>query len=185
MLSETTVPIFVDSIKNGMTRFTYLYLDCSEPHLATISPNDNLSSPVIIIDLEAIIISGLNGEPFYEPMTIKELFYFIDESNKYVISTGYFWLNNSIIKMFIDQKLTSKHVLRIQADLFLFAVKKYSDNIDDFFQWLTPSHTDRLLAISEEETIAFREWTDLTINRAKDLHQNKIEQKRTLRTKGV
>lgn len=167
--SISHVPVFVDSTRHAhelkMTRFIYFYVEHTEPQATTyVASGDAL--PLLLVDLEGVIVSGLGGQERLDtPEAISDLFDFIDEKTPYVISANYLWLPNELLETYTGRRLSRGDVLRVYAPLFLQACAHARTpreiRLDD-----VPSDV-RAVYLSEEETRAFREWTDRTVDRVK------------------
>lgn len=163
------VPVFVDNLnyarESKMTRLSYFYVECSEPHHITYVDNNN-SLPLLLIDMEGVIMSGLGRKRLFNtPKAISELFDFIDKKTPLVVSTSYFWLPAQILNKTIKKKLSRGDVLRIYTPLFLQACAqvKVSPRI-----LLKNIPTDvRAVYFSEKESLAFKKWTDMVVDRVR------------------
>ncbi len=161
------VPVFVDNTSYArefkMTRFTYFYMECTEPHDTEILEEDDIL-PILLLDLEGIIVSGLgNRKLLNSPKRISELFDFIDEKTPYTVSAGYVWLPNSLLKNHIKRKLFRGDVVRVKSSLFLKAYANIRAPEEMDVDERSPK--TRLVYFSEKETSAFEKWTAQTINR--------------------
>lgn len=175
--SISYVPVFVDNTNYAdelaMTRLTYFYVECVEPHPVGLMDDEDVL-PILLIDLEGVIVSGLGeADRFNSPKIIRELFDYIDEQTPYVISANYIWLQNALINRFVDKRLVRGDVLRVSTPLFVHACRgaegsKGADLRDTEL-------ADKPVYYSEEETLAFKEWTDTVVDRAKKRYREQPE----------
>ena len=175
-LETTHVPIFVDSagVVDGaeMTRLTYFYVRPDETQPASFLPGAE-AFPLLLVDLEGVIVAGLGGHPFDSPAVIAALFDFIPANTPYVLTTSYFWLPQPLVRAAIGRRPARGDVLRLYAPLFLQACRAGPAAEPLTFAGVPPGVTP--LVFSAAETRAFREWTGQTIERVRQRYYSRPE----------
>jgi hypothetical protein len=171
------VPVFVDNTEfvegTEMTRFTYFYVECGEPQATSyLAGGDAL--PILLVDLEGVIVSGLGDKEFLDtPEAISELFDFIEQNTPYVVSTSYIWLPQKLLRDGIGRELSRGDVLRLYTPLFLraseYVRREQAIRFDDI------ASDVRAVYFSEGETLAFKAWTDMTVERVRKRYYSQPE----------
>jgi hypothetical protein len=177
------VPVFFDSAEfvegTEMTRFTYFYVECGEPQATSYLAGDD-ALPILLLDLEGVIVSGLGGKELLDtPEAIRELFDFIEENTPYVVSTSYIWLPQKLLQDGIGRQLSRGDVVRLYTPLFLRASQYVRTSQAIYFDDVPPDI--EAVYFSEGETLAFRAWTDMTIERVRKRYYGQPE--RNLRSR--
>ena len=177
MGSEAThVPIFVDStgVVDGveMTRCTYFYVRPGEPQATSFLPGEE-PFPLLLIDLEGVIVAGLGGRLFDSPAVIADLFNYIRTHTPYVVTTSYLWLPQQLVRDAVSGRPARGDVLRLYAPWFLQACG-YGRTAEPLAFTEVPPAV-RPLYFSAAETQAFKEWTGLTVERVRRRYHSRPE----------
>ena len=164
----------MDDIKDyknfKFTRLSYFYLNLSSPEEFNLVFSDQ-NLPIALVEMEGVIISGIRRNTvFYSASIIEELFDFIYDETSFVVSTGYIWLPNSLINFLVKDRIHRRSVLRIDFDLFAEATRNFlTPEKIEVKKW---SERETTIQLSHDETQAFSEWTEMTVERVKQRYHN-------------
>jgi hypothetical protein len=171
------VPVFVDNTayvdRLEMTRFIYFYVESTELQATTYLESDEAPA-ILLLDVEGVIVSGLGGkERLDTPEAIGELFEFFDERPPYVVTAGYLWLPNAFLETYIGNELSRGDVVRVYTALFVQACMAAGPTGELRIDKVPPDV--RPAYLSEEETVAFNEWTNRTVERVRKRYREQPE----------
>lgn len=177
------VPVFVDNTRwadeLGAVRFTYFYVERIEPEATTYLEAPDAPA-MLLMDLEGVIVSGIGGKRLLDtPEAVDELFKFIAARSSYVVTTGYMWLPDALLRRAIDARLSRGDVVRVYTPLFVQACAAVGPTKEMRLDDIPPDVQPVFLSL--DETAAFREWTGRTVERVRKRYHGRPE--KNLRTR--
>lgn len=159
--SSRNVPVFVDSVryskKTDLIRCYYFFVELDEPNLNEVVLK-NFESSLLILELEAVILGGLNNEYFEETHIIEELFDFIYDEKSLNISTAYIFLPASVLNRNKERTVQVGDVFRIGLDLFRLGQMNL-ENPERIITLCKESMMIPEVTFSSNETGSFNKWT--------------------------
>ena len=167
--NHPNVPVFVDSVryseKTDLIRCYYFFVELDEPNLNEVVLK-NFEASFLILELEAVIIEGLNNEYFEEPHIIKELFDFIYDDKSLNISTAYIFLPASLLNRNKESTVQVGDVFRIGLDLFRMGQMNL-ENPERVIALCKENIMIPEVTFSSIETGSFNKWTTDIIKKVK------------------
>ena len=168
MASSPTVPIFVDSTRPSgnaiYTRCTYFCIDCQTPQSDWSLALGGSSFPIVLLGMNGIIVSPLEGGFFTRPTQIEQLFDLIEQTDGFVVE-----VNDILVptRLLPDEKNRRGDVLRAEINFFRSAFAFRSSRLAEDKFLADRERADSHLFFSREETMVFREWEKNVIAEAK------------------
>lgn len=177
-LESIEIPVLLDDFKDfenlKMSRFTYFTIECDEPSLGWELELKEARIPICLIGLSAIAWRPID-ERFHEfknLQLIDDLFNTIEEDGNLFIESEEIWFPNYMFSKFSKNR---GDVFRVKLDLFNLAFRYQSGKIE-MKEYI--SKADRFIngiRLSEEETAAFRNWSNEQVSVAKEIYPKNKE----------
>ncbi len=175
------IPIIYDTIRNidnhKMLRCNYFSVQTDEPlpnwHLGI----NNESYPILLLNLEAIIIGAPKSpELFRNPLDIDDMYNSIEENTDLFVDINDIWIPQDWFKL---GNFIPGSVFRISQKLFTSCWKYRNDQIDvnEFISSFNEKE-DGIISFSEDESAVYNEWTKLQIQQSQEIYrqnQNKLK----------
>ena len=173
--SNRDVPVVVDDVKRipdfRMTRFIYFSVACDEPAPGWTLTLRELELPFLLLGLSGIVLSppGDRSE-FLEPADFDSLVDMIEKHAHLYLDINDIWLPNDSLPA--DRAIRGA-VYRIGQELFADAFEFRNDLVSDkAFSAISKDRREQV-SYSEQETRAFRLWTQQQIAGAKANYEEK------------
>ncbi len=166
-----TVPVMVDDSKDlsefQMTRVTYFYVESLEPSDRILFDAGRLEFPVISLEFTGIVYKPLDLSEFFDtPELIEDYFQGVEKSESLYVDSDNLWIPNRLF----PSKPHRGEVYRMRSRLF---IRIYSLCRDDAFldhRAVNLSASAGDILFSEDETRAFKRWTDGIVKGAVDAY---------------
>ena len=173
MLNKTLrqgIPVIVDAIKTHesfpMVRCNYLSVECDFPNPRWTIGIGGEDLPFMMLGLVGIITRPIGAETFYNINLIENLYNKIEDEAGLFIEVDDIWLPMLLLHSAkIEPELGD--VYRIDSDVFTEAFAFREGRIDQETFLSQIKQIERPLVLSAEETVVFKQWRGLQIQKAK------------------
>jgi len=169
-----SIPVIIDDVKYyekfKMTRCVYYNVESDLPSPNWVLDHDRKRIPLYIYNLSGIIYKPFGKKIYFNTSDlIKDYFRKIDKIENIYIDMNDIWLPNKFFSKYIRGS-----VYRIKEKLFLkaYMFREGRISLEDFLD-ICDAMSEKMVFYSEEETRAFKEWSDHQIDDAKKLYQKR------------
>lgn len=177
------VPVMVDSVKDlipPVTRCVYFTIESVLPESASFLRIDDIDVPFFMLGLSGVICQpdGRTSR-FTDPDQIDNLFNLIESVSGLVVGISDILLPTDVF--FKEADLPKRgEVYRIEHELMQVFYMFRSERIDYDRFYQECSTRKEMIEISDEETIAFKKWSEQHVALAKKAHDSLIAEKMAL-----
>ncbi|TAJ13759.1 hypothetical protein DMA11_07850 [Marinilabiliaceae bacterium JC017] len=178
------VPVITDVVReiDGiiMMRCSYFSINSYDSLFGWNLQIRQLRLPILLLNLEAIIIGGPHGNGFNNPNDISAMYDSIEEEGNLFVDINDIWIP---LTWFSEEEMPEEiipqgRVYRIPSNLFNLCWQFRNDRIDvNELPELTP---EEQLRHSDEETQFFAEWTNTQVEESRTAYQQNREDGLTL-----
>lgn len=164
---QPDVPILIETPSRSffpMVRCHYISVECDDPRPGWALEVDGLSMPFLMLNLVGIVHQPLGAARFNTFNLIDQLFERIEEQASLSLNFEDIWLPSFLFQT----QLGVGDVYRLGIDLFIVAYQ-FRDGRrtqEDFETHCKELH--REIVISEDETRAFKGWTEEQVSSARN-----------------
>lgn len=182
--SETVkIPIIYDAIREidgiPMLRCTYYTVQTDEPLSNWSLDLENKTYPILLLNLEAIIIGAPQSlKMFRNPFDIDGMYELIEDNTDLFVDINDIWVPHSWFKY---REYNPGSVFRLRRDLFTYCWRYRNDQISmhEFIEnksiinlkILAEEKQQSMLDYSEEESIAFQNWSSTQIQKSQEKYR--------------
>lgn len=175
--TSSRIPIVTDVIRNidglEMVRCSYFSIQSDTPLPDWNITIDETTSPILLLNLEAIIVGPLQeNDEFRDAGDIESMYEIAEQVEGLFVDINDIWVP---LTWFGNADILQGTVFRISQSRFTICWKLRNDSIafEDFKSELENTFKPEM-QFSETETLAFREWTKRQINNSRELyHENR------------
>ena len=183
------IPIVYDTIREidgqKMLRCTYFTVQTDEPLPNWYLNLGNTTYPILLLNLEAIIIGAPKSpEMFRNPLDIDDMYEFIEKNTDLFVDINDIWVPHSWFKF---KEFKPGSVFRLRSDLFTYCWKFRNDQIS-IYEFIEnesilnlKEREERMVYFSEEESTAFNKWTSSQILQSQEIYRKNENKLKKLR----
>lgn len=180
---NNNIPIISDVVRNidgyKMVRCSYFTIQSDEPLFNCSLKIGNLNYPILLLNLEAIILGSPNNPfEFKNMVDINEMYEFIEEGDLLFVDINDIWIP---IEWFGEIEIKQGMVFRIPGERFSICWRLRHDKISIEEMFSKENIKDKDVKInflheppvrfSEKETQAFNQWTNLQIEQSRKRYE--------------
>ncbi|GAB5440081.1 MAG: hypothetical protein Fues2KO_04300 [Fuerstiella sp.] len=181
-----SVPVVVDDVKDiedfPMSRCEYFTVETIDlPPTWSLRINDD-DGTVLPLGISGVICSPIGStDYFHSPILIDETISAFETEESSAFESEYLWLPNKLLQQSKRRDAVRRgDVFRLSERLFreCLAFRRNQSEQTAFFSAAADSTEE--VSFSEEETVAFRQWSELQIENARSQYQQFSEAGRSL-----
>ena len=153
-VKSVTIPVFVDSVKKGMTRLNFLVINYHDEQIDWHRDLDKMNVPYILIGPFCVVCNSIDKKNKFQSIAAIKDFFGIIKNTDFLIETNHIWLPNFLL----NEDTERGDCYRIRQDLFIqghqFAANKISEK--EFLGFCKDK--EKLVKFEKQEADAFRSW---------------------------
>lgn len=172
---HSTIPLVVDAVRmiDGyqMARCAYYSIASDTPMLDTDIQIEGTNRPFLFIQLEAIFLSPPNTQDYFNSMDeVNSMYEYAEQYEGIFVDINDIWVP---YQWFGVEEIEAGMIFRIAIGQFINCWKFRNDQItvETFLEDSVIERKEAILAYSNEETSAFKSWTDQQIERSREIYR--------------